>query len=167
MNLAVGLITIFLVSFVFAFVMRAAAISVYKSTGIDMLSTLHKVIWYVQIAGLVLMAVFELDYWIMALLVAVLAVVHVLLGLKAGIGIAVVMGVLEAIGGMMAAALNILIWILNLAMKISDMGSGSFPDMNGAFSIGEEVVQDRQLRLGGAQETQDDPRAETEQETQA
>lgn len=154
MNVAVGSLTFFLVSFVFAFVMRAAAISVYKSTGVDMLSALHKVVWYAQIVGLVLMAVFGLDYWMMALLVTVMTIVHVLLGLKAGIAIAIVMGVLEAIGGVMAAALNILIWILNLAMKISDMGNGSFPDMNGAFSIGEEIVQARQLRLEAAPEAE-------------
>lgn len=165
MNLAVGLITIFVVCFVFAFVMRAAAISVYKSTGVDMLSALHKVVWYIQIAGLVLMAIFELDYWMMALLVAVLAVIHVLLGLKAGVAISIVMGILEAIGGMMAAALNILIWILNLAMKISDMGSGSFPDMNGAFSIGEEVVQARQLRLeAAAEEAEEEETDETKEQ---
>lgn len=156
MNPAITLLTIFLVSFVFAFVMRAAAISVYKNTGVDMLSTLHKAVWYVQIVGLILMAVFELHYWLMILLVVVLAAVHVLLGRKAGIAIAVVMGILEVIGGIMAAALNILIWILTLAMRISDMGSGSFPDMNGAFSIGEEVIQARKLRLelapGGTEE---------------
>ncbi|MBQ9974561.1 MAG: hypothetical protein IJP02_06345 [Oscillospiraceae bacterium] len=140
MNLAVTMILIFLVSFVFAFVMRAAAISVYKNTGVDMLSRLHKAVWYVQVVGLVLMAVFGLEPWMMIVLVVVMAALHVLLGRKAGAGIAVVMGILEAIGGMMAAALIILMWILNLAMKISDMGSGSFPDLNGAFSIGSEVV---------------------------
>lgn len=139
-------ILVFLVTFVFAFVMRAAALSVYKTTGVNMLHVFHKVIWYVQIVALILLAVFELPLWTFALVPVAAAALHAVLGRKAGWAISIVLGILEAIGGVMAAGLIILMWILNLAMKISDMGSGAFPDLNGAFSIGDELARGREER---------------------
>lgn len=131
------LIALLVVGLVCTFIMKKVAVSIYQKTGVNTLKGMHKVLWYVQAIAIL----FAFGIQSLPLIIAALAVgliLHTLLSLKAGILNAVIMGVLQTVGGVTFSLLYICVLLLNLvAMVTGNGGSASSSKLRNAFSIDE------------------------------
>lgn len=136
-------IVICIVGIVVAFIMRSVAVSVYRKTGVNTIKGIHKALWYVEAVAILGGIGAELSPVLLVLMIVAFAALHAVLSLKAGVANAVIMGVLQAVGGMMAALLQVVVWLLNISMSISGMGGGKTANIAGVFNINETYEAER------------------------
>lgn len=89
------------------------ATQIYRKTGVNTLNAAHKILWYVQMVGLV----FAFGEESLALMIATVVggiALHAILTLKAGIPNAVITGVLQGIGGGIIAVVNAFLFVLGM-----------------------------------------------------
>lgn len=116
---------------------KGIAIKIYRKTGVNTLNIMHKILWYVQLAGFV----FGFGAQSLVLLIATIAVgiaLHIVLTLKAGIPSAIITGVVQGVGGAIIAFANFAFFALGLVT-----GSGS--KLGGMFSIDTSIAEVNEL----------------------
>lgn len=116
---------------------KGIAIKIYRKTGVNTLNIIHKILWYVQLAGFV----FGFGAPSLVLLIATIAAgiaLHTVLTLKAGIPNAIITGVVQGVGGAIIAFANFAFFALGLVT-----GSGS--KLGGMFSIDTSIAEVNEL----------------------
>ena len=118
-----------------AFSLKAVANSCYRKTGVNILSSLHKLLWYVEIGAALLLA--EMRHAdtaakavpILIMCIVIFTVIQMLLSMKAGIKYAVISGVLQGVCGIILGVFNIFVFLFGLFFHTS----------GGLFSIDESL----------------------------
>lgn len=116
---------------------KGIAIKIYRKTGVNTLNIMHKILWYVQLAGFV----FGFGAQSLVLLIATIVVgiaLHIVLTLKAGIPSAIITGVVQGVGGAIIAFANFAFFALGLVT-----GSGS--KLGGMFTIDTSIAEVNEL----------------------
>ena len=132
------LVAIGVAAIVIAFVLKKVAASIYQKTGVNTIKGVHKLLWYVQgiaiLMGIGLIA--ESPMGLVAIVGAVVGgfILHTLFSLNAGIGNAIIMGILQGIGGGVIGLLSVIFFLLSL------FTGGKSSPLGGMFSIDESLA---------------------------
>ena len=158
-------ILILAVVIIIAIALKKVATSCYKETGVNILSSLNKFLWYAEIAAAVLLAeVRHADTAakaipILVMCIIVFVVIQMLLSMKAGMKYAIISGLLHGIGGIILGVFNICVFLFKIFFHIP----------GGLFSVNTSAIDEinAQATARAAQQQAEAARAQQIKDEQA